>query len=80
MQIWNGLQLILFILIYSITGSVQDAPITGRSIMQEDRTQIVQETLEQLMADHSHAVASSSQVARISGVPKSSCYRILLEF
>lgn len=62
------------------TGSVHDMPKTGRPSLQEDRAPLVKTAMEQVQSEHSHGVASSSQVADVSGVPRTSCYRILRQF
>lgn len=59
------------------TGSVMDKPKSGRSSLEEEREPIVVAELERQQSAHSLGVASSSAVARASGIPQSSVQRIL---
>ena len=59
------------------TGSIHDIQRSGRPSLVEDRSERVEEALQELKDEHEFGVACSTHVAAATGIPQTSVWRIL---
>ena len=62
------------------TGSVVDAPRSGRPSLQEERKDVIVQAMNDLQSNSAWGAASSSEVSRVTSIPQRSVARALRNF